>query len=114
MPIFIPVPTIKKALEDAVDALMELGETVTYKFADGASSVTIRAVRQKLREDELVGEYMQGDCRFTINFKDLPQAPAKYDQIVAADGITYSIFEYLAVDRGIDNQILVYRPVGRG
>lgn len=115
MPIILPITQIKQALEDAVDALIgQMGETVTYNFHDGSTSVTIRAVRQKLKEDELAGDYMQGDCRFTLNFKDMPQAPAKYDTILAADGVLYNMFDYLAVDKGVDNQILVYRPVGRG
>lgn len=115
MPIVLPITQIKQALEDAVDALIgDMGETITYNFHDGTNSVTIRAVRQKLKEDELVGDYEQGDCKFTINFKDLPKPPAKYDTIDAGDGRKYQIIDYLAVDKGIDNQLLVYIPVGRG
>ena len=110
----LPINQITQALVDTVDALMAMGETVTYNFHDGTPSVTIRAVRQKLKEEEIVGDYEQGDCRFTINFKDMPKPPSKYDTIDAVDGVKYQIIDYLAVDKGIDNTILVYRPVGRG
>ena len=115
MPIILPINQITTALVDAVDALIgKMGETITYTFHDGTPSVTIRAVRQRLRQEELVGDYMQGDCKFTINYKTLPQPPAKYDSILAADGKTYQIIDYLAVDKGINNVLLVYIPVGRG
>lgn len=115
MTIVLPITTIKQSLEDAVDALIgQMGETIIYNFHDGSPSVTIRAVRQKLREEELAGDYEQGDCRFTLNFKDMPKPPEKYDTILGADGVLYRLVDYIAVDKGIDNQVLVYRPVGRG
>lgn len=115
MQINLPINQITEALVAAVDALVgEMGETITYNFHDGTPSVTIRAVRQRLREEELVGDYEQGDCKFTINYKTLPKPPAKYDTILAADGKTYQVIDYIAVDKGINNVTLVYIPVGRG
>ena len=112
--ITIPTTQIKAALQEATRVLIsELGETVTYKFHDGSADETFRAVRQKLRTEELVGDYVQGDCRFTIDFATLSKAPAKYDEIIGGDGRTYLLVDYLSVDVGIDNDGLVYKPVGR-
>ena len=114
MAISIPADTITSALLEAVDALIgSMGETITYVYHDGTPSVEIRAVRQKLREEDLTGDYEQGDCRFTIKAADLSQEPAKYDEIIAADGRTYLLVDYLSCDVGINDTVLVYKPVGR-
>lgn len=115
MAISIPIATIKAALVDAVrELIIEMGESITYTFKDATPAVQIRAVRTKLREEELIGDYEQGDCRFTIDATTLPKPPEKYDEITGGDGRVYTIFEYLAVDVGIDDTVLVYKPVGRG
>ena len=112
--ITLPTAEIKSALVEAVRALIsEMGETVTYKHHSGSADETIRAVRQKLRQEDLIGDYKQGDCRFTIDATTLSEAPAKYDEIVAGDGRTYLLVDYLSSDVGIDNTVLVYKPVGR-
>ena len=113
--ITLPTTAIKAALVEAVRELIsELGETITYTFYDGTTSVQIRAVRKKLREEELVGDYEQGDCRFTIDATTLSQAPEKYDLITGGDGRVYALIDYLAADVGVDDTTLVYKPVGRG
>ena len=110
----IPTTAIKAVLVEAVRGLIsELGETITYTFHDGTAAVSIRAVRQKLREEDLVGDYEQGDCRFTIDAATLPKAPAKYDEITGSDGRVYALVDYLSCDVGVDNTVLVYKPVGR-
>ncbi len=110
----IPTAAIKDALQEGVRELIsELGETITYTFKSGTPAVQIRAVRQKLREDDLVGDFEQGDCRFTIDATTLPQAPAKYDEITAGDGRVYMLVDYIACDVGVDDTVLVYKPVGR-
>lgn len=115
MTITIPINNIKKALQDATTALISsMGETITYTFQDGTAPVTIRAVRQKVKEEELTGTYRQGDCKFTIEAGTLPKPPEKFDEILAQDGRTYVLFDVLACDVGIDNSVLAYRPVGRG
>lgn len=112
--ITLPTTKIKEALVAAVEALIgEMGETVTYKFYDGTPDETFRAVRQKLRTEDLVGDYKQGDCRFTIDATTLSKPPAKYDEIIGGDGRTYLLVDYLSSDVGIDNTVLVYKPVGR-
>jgi len=112
--ITLPTAAIKAALVEGVRSLIsELGETITYKFYDATPDVTTRAVRKKLSVEEVVGDFMQGDCRFTIDATTLPKAPAKYDEIVAADGNTYLMIDYLSVDIGVDDTVLVYKPVGR-
>jgi hypothetical protein len=113
--ITLPTAQIKAALVEAVrELIVELGETITYNFHDGTASVSIRAVRKKLREEELVGDYEQGDCRFTINAETLSKPPEKYDEITGGDGRVYALIDYLAVDVGVDDTVLVYKPVGRG
>jgi hypothetical protein len=115
MAINIPKGPIKTALNDASKALIQnLGEDITYNFEDGTPAITIRAVRQKISEEEVVGTYRQGDCRFTIYAQDLPKPPEKFDSILAADGRTYVLFDTIAVDKGIDSAPLVFRPIGRG
>jgi len=112
--ISIPTAQIKDALVEGVRELIsELGETVTYQFGDGTTSVTIRAVRKKLTMEELIGDFKQGDCRFTIDATTLPKAPEKYDIIVAGDGHEYLLVDYLSCDIGVDDTVLVYKPVGR-
>jgi len=110
----LPINAITNALVDAVDALVgQMGETVTYTYHDGTASVTTRAVRQKLKEEELIGEYEQSDCKFTFDAKTLPKAPSKYDKILAGDGLTYTVVDHLSTDKGINNTTLVYIPVAR-
>jgi len=110
----IPTASIKAILIEAVrEVISEFGETITYTFKDGTTPVTIRAVRQKLREEDLVGDYEQGDCKFTIDATTLPKEPAKYDEILGGDGRTYMLVDYLSCDVGVDNTVLVYKPVGR-
>lgn len=112
--IVLPISQIKDSLIEATRVLiLEMGETVTYKFHDGSPDETFRAVRQKLRMEDLVGDYKQGDCRFTIDATTLSKPPEKYDEIVARDGRTYLLVDYLSVDVGIDDTVLVYKPVGR-
>lgn len=112
--ITLPTSTIKDALVEATRVLiLEMGETVTYKFYDSTPDETFRAVRQKLRAEDLVGDYQQGDCRFTIDATTLSKAPEKYDEIVGSDGRTYLLVDYLSCDVGIDDTVLVYKPVGR-
>lgn len=110
----IPTATIKAALVEGVRELIgELGETVTYQFHDGSADESFRAVRKKLITEELIGDFVQGDCRFTIDATTLSKPPEKYDEIVGSDGRTYLLVDYLSVDIGIDNTTLVYKPVGR-
>lgn len=112
--ITIPTDKIKDALIEATRVLiLEMGETVTYKFYDGTPDETFRAVRQKLSGDDLVGDFKQGDCKFTIDATTLSKPPSKYDEIIGGDGFTYLLIDYLSVDVGIDNTTLVYKPVGR-
>ena len=111
----LPIDSITNSLVNAVGTLIKgMGETVTYSFKSGRAPVTIRLVRLRLIEEELVGDFKQGDVRFTIDATTLPQPPAKYDTVLGADGVLYTIIDYLAVDKGINDVTLVYRPVGRG
>jgi len=110
----LPINEITNALVDAVAALVgQMGETVTYTYHDGTTPVTVRAVRQKITEEDLVGDYEQGDCKFTFDATTLPKAPAKYDTILAGDGLTYTVVDHISTDKGINNTKLVYIPVGR-
>lgn len=112
--ITIPTNQIKDALVEGVRELIsELGETITYQFGDGTPSVQIRAVRKKLGMEEVVGDFQQGDCRFTIDATTLTKAPEKYDIITAGDGNEYALVDYLSSDIGVDDTVLVYKPVGR-
>ncbi len=113
--ITIPTTLIKNTLVEAVRELIsELGETITYTFYDGTPAESFKAVRKKLREEELVGDYEQGDCRFTIDSTTLSKPPEKYDEITGGDGRVYALIDYLSVDVGVDDTVLVYKPVGRG
>lgn len=112
--ISIPTATIKDALVEGVRELIsELGETVIYHFNDGTPDESFRAVRKKLPMEEVVGDFHQGDCRFTIDATTLSKAPEKYDTIETLDGHVYALVDYLSVDIGVDDTVLVYKPVGR-
>lgn len=112
--ITIPTATIKAALVEGVRELIsELGETVTFVFHDGTPNEIMRAVRKKLLPEEVIGDFKHGDCRFTIDATTLSKAPEKYDQIIAGDGNTYALVDYLSSDIGVDDTVLVYKPVGR-
>lgn len=102
------------AMNEAVDATVDnFGETVTYTYHATGKSKTFRAGRVRLRQDELVGDFKQGDCRFVIRPEDIGVAPAKYDKILGADGFTYGLVAYLAVDKRLNGTLIAYTPIGR-
>lgn len=113
--ITLPTAAIKSALQEATRVLiLELGETVTYKFHDNSPDEIFRAVRQKIRTEDLVGDYVQGDIRLTIDATTISKSPEKYDEVVAGNGRTYVVIDGESVDVGVDDTPLVFKPVLRG
>jgi len=115
MAINIPIQQIKDALQEATTALIQsMGETMTVTPKDGATPQDVRAVRQKLKMEDVAGSYKEGDVRFVFDAATLNQPPKKFDVVRAANGVDYSIIDAESIDVGIDDTVLVYRPIGRG
>lgn len=109
----LPNTTIQAAMIEATRVLIQNGPQMTYQFNDGTPSESFKVLKQKLREEELVGDFEQGDCRLYIDATEISKAPEKYDTIIDADGTIYALVDYLSCDVGYGGTTMFYKPVGR-
>lgn len=116
MTIDIPVPTVKNVLVDTVALIAKLGVTVRYTFASGAPGLTMRVIKQRLTEQEIVGSYREGDCRFVIDATVLKIFPEKFDKLTTIDAHVqeFILVDVIACEKALDDTVLIYAPVGRG
>ena len=104
---------MQSAMKKVVWFINETGTTCTYTPKATGTHQEIKAYIRELGNEELIGDYRQGDLRIEVDASQFLTAPKKYD-VITIDGKRYAVKDPTGSPRRVGDIIYTYKFIVRG